>query len=81
MQQKSEIDFANIPVQKADEEHDVNSSKMKVNGALPTKARIDDIFLRMTRQLDYLNRTANMLNTRLDYLQMDIDELFRVNVE
>ena len=55
--------------------------KVKAMGTLPTERRINDIFLRIVRQLDYLYRTADMMNTRLDDLQNEIDDLVRKNVE
>ena len=47
----------------------------KKPGILPTEARMNSIFQRMITQIDFLGRTIGMMNTRLDYLQSEIDEL------
>lgn len=48
-------------------------------GALPTHERLNKIFTRMSMQLDFLTRTAAMMNNRMNILQNDIDHLNSVN--
>jgi hypothetical protein len=48
-------------------------------GLLPSRRKFEGIFTRLTAQLDFLNRTAQMMMTRLDYLEHDIEELQQAN--
>ena len=79
--------FQDIPVVSFGDDEDGENGrsqdlpKVKAMGTLPTERRINDIFLRIVRQLDYLYRTADMMNTRLDDLQNEIDDLVQKNVE
>jgi hypothetical protein len=48
-------------------------------GLLPSQKKFMGIFTRITGQLDFLNRTANMMIARLDYLERDIEDLRQSN--
>ena len=48
-------------------------------GTLPSDIKLDKIFQRLITQLDFLSRTANMMNKRLDSIQEEINELNKQN--
>lgn len=76
--------FMNVPVVYCDDDGGSEAPELpqaKDRGTLPTESRVESIFLRIVRQLDYLYRTADMMNSRLDDLQAEIDDLVRQNVE
>lgn len=54
----------------------INSSNL---GTFTSEQKLDKIFQRITSQLDFLNKTANMITSRMNALQKDIDFLNQEN--
>jgi hypothetical protein len=48
-------------------------------GSMPSPSRLNKIFTRIRSQVDFLTQTAELMSSRLDFLQKEINELKEEN--